>query len=182
MFFEINQDEVQFNVFVVLVMVEICYLIMDLFIELVNWEFKYLFINDLLIECQVQDVSWGMMVFGGVFILVVDCFVCYVNCDNIIVVLLKNQVIVVEIIVYCSFEVFIDVVMWVVDVCVQVLLIVGLECIGFCFVLEICVFVGVDGWIMWSNWIDEQLFGLQCFIFGGLVLIEWQGVVVYCEL
>ncbi|CMD09573.1 membrane protein [Mycobacterium tuberculosis] len=179
---ETNQDEVQPNAPVALVTVEIRHPTTDSLTESANRELKHLLINDLPIERQAQDVSWGMTAPGGAPTPVADRFVRYINRDNTTAASLKNQAIVVETTAYRSFEAFTDVVMRVVDARAQVSSIVGLERIGLRFVLEIRVPAGVDGRITWSNWIDEQLLGPQRFTPGGLVLTEWQGAAVYREL
>lgn len=57
---ETNQDEVQPNAPVALVTVEIRHPTTDSLTESANRELKHLLINDLPIERQAQDVSWGM--------------------------------------------------------------------------------------------------------------------------
>lgn len=56
---ETNQDEVQPNAPVALVTVEIRHPTTDSLTESTNRELKHLLINDLPIERQAQDVSWG---------------------------------------------------------------------------------------------------------------------------
>lgn len=79
---ETNQDEVQPNAPVALVTVEIRHPTTDSLTESANRELKHLLINDLPIERQAQDVSWGMTAPGGAPTPVADRFVRYVNRDN----------------------------------------------------------------------------------------------------
>lgn len=176
-----NQDGVQPNAPVALVTMEIRHPATDSLTESASRELKQLLINDLPIERQAQDVSWGVTAPGSAPQPVADRFVRYVNRDNTVAASLKNQAIVVETSAYSSFETFTDIVLRVADARAQVSSIVGVERIGLRYVLEVRVPAGVDGRIAWSNWIDEQLLGPQRLTPGGLVLTEWQGAAVYRE-
>lgn len=178
---EINSDGVQPNAPVALVTMEIRHPATDSLTESASREIKHLLINDLPIERQAQDVSWGMTAPGAPPQPVADRFVRYGNRDNTVAASLKNQAVVVETSAYSSFEAFTDIVLRVVDARAQVSSIVGIERIGLRYVLEIRVPAGVDGRIDWSNWIDEQLLGPQRITPGGLFLTEWQGAAVYRE-
>ncbi|VDM90633.1 hypothetical protein MB901379_04239 [Mycobacterium basiliense] len=178
---EMNPDGVQPNAPVALVTMEIRHPATDSLTESASRELKHLLINDLPIERQAQDVSWGMTAPGAAPTPVADRFVRYGNRDNTVSASLKNQAIVVETSAYTSFEAFCDTVLRVADARAQVSSIVGVERIGLRYVLEIRVPAGVDGRISWSNWIDEQLLGPYRITPGGLSLTEWQGAAVYRE-
>ncbi|ACC43253.1 MULTISPECIES: TIGR04255 family protein [Mycobacterium] len=178
---EMNPDGVQPNAPVALVTAEIRHPATDSLTESSSRELKHLLINDLPIERQAQDVSWGMTAPGAAPTPVADRFVRYGNRDNTVSASLKNQAIVVETSAYSSFDNFCDILLRVADARAQVSSIVGVERIGLRYVLEIRVPAGVDGRIAWSNWIDEQLLGPQRIAPGGLSMAEWQGAAVYRE-
>ncbi|KAA1251837.1 TIGR04255 family protein [Mycobacterium simiae] len=178
---EMNQDGIQPNAPVALVTMEIRHPATDSLTESANRELKHLLIDDLPIERQAQDVSWGMTAPGAAPTPIADRFIRYGNRDNTISASLKNQAIVVETSAYSDFETFCDTVLRVADARAQVSSIVGVERIGLRYVLEIRVPAGIDGRINWTNWIDEQLLGPYRIAPGGLSMTEWQGAAVYRE-
>jgi uncharacterized protein (TIGR04255 family) len=176
-----NDDEVQPNAPVALVTMEIRHPATDSLTESSSRELKQLLVEDLPIERQAQDVSWGMMAPGSAPTPQAERFVRFVNRDNTIAASMKSQAIVVETTAYTNFEALCEIVMRVVDARAQVSSIVGVERIGLRYVLEIRVPVGVDGRIEWSNWINEGLLGPYRLAPGGLFITEWQGAAVYRE-
>src|SRR5450755_3782661 len=103
---ETNLDGVQPNAPVALVTMEIRHPATDSLTESASRELKHLLINELPIERQAQDVSWGMAAPGAAPQPVADRFIRYGNRDNTVSASLKNQAIVVETSAYGSFEAF----------------------------------------------------------------------------
>ncbi|ETZ96662.1 TIGR04255 family protein [Mycobacterium kansasii 732] len=134
---EMSQDGIQPNAPVALVTMEIRHPATDSLTESTSRELKHLLINDLPIERQAQDVSWGVTAPGAAPTPVADRFVRYGNRDNTVSASLKNQAIVVETSAYRDFETFCDLVLRVADARAQVSSIVGVERIGLRYVLEI---------------------------------------------
>ena len=174
-----NPDEANPTAPIALVTMEIRHPATDSLTESSRSELKHLLVDQLPIERQAQDMSWGMVSPGTAPQPTAERFIRYVNRDNTVAASMRNQAIVVETTAYSSFEAFLDVVMQVVDARAQVSSIVGMERIGLRYVLEIRVPMGVDGRIEWSNWINESLLGPQAIAPPGMILSEWQGAAVF---
>jgi uncharacterized protein (TIGR04255 family) len=166
---------------VALVTMEIRHPATDSLTESTGRELKHLLADNLPIERQGQDMSWGMVAPGAAPTPTAERFVRYVNRDNTLAASMKSQAIVIESTNYTSFEALRDIAMRVVDARAQVSSLVGVERIGLRYVLEVRVPVGVDGRVEWSNWIAEPLLGPQRLAPAGLFLTEWQGAAVYRE-
>jgi uncharacterized protein (TIGR04255 family) len=176
-----NDEEVYPTAPVALVTMEIRHPAADSLNESSSRELKRLLADQLPIERQAQDVSWGMVAPGAAPQPTAERFIRFVNRENTVAASIKNQAIIVETSAYTSFEEFTETLMLVLDARSQVSSIVGVERIGLRYVLEVRVPVGVDGRIEWSNWIEEPLLGPQRLSPGGLLLTEWQGAAVYRE-
>jgi uncharacterized protein (TIGR04255 family) len=174
-----NPDGVHPLAPIALVTMEIRHPATDSLTESSHSELKRLLVEQLPIERQAQDVSWGMVAPGTAPQPTAERFIRYVNRDNTVAASMRSQAIVVETTSYSSFEAFLEVVMQVVDARAQVSSIVGMERIGLRYVLEIRVPAGVDSRIEWSNWINESLVGPQAMAPAGMILTEWQGAAVF---
>ncbi|OBF87839.1 TIGR04255 family protein [Mycobacterium sp. 852002-51163_SCH5372311] len=176
---EMHPDEVSPTAPIALVTMEIRHPVTDSLTESSRSEVKRLLVDQLPIERQAQDVSWGVAAPGSAPQPTAERFIRYVNRDNTVAASLRGQAIVVETTAYNSFETFLETVMRVVDARAQVSSIVGMERIGLRYVLEIRIPPSDDGRIAWGNWINASLLGPQAIAPVGMLLTEWQGAAVF---
>jgi uncharacterized protein (TIGR04255 family) len=178
---EMNPDEVSPTAPIALVTMEIRHPVTDSLTDSSHSEVKRLLVDQLPIEHQAQDVSWGVAAPGTAPQPTAERFIRYVNRDNTVAASLRSQAIIVETTAYQSFEAFLETMMRVVDARAQVSSIVGMERIGLRYVLEIRIPPSEDGHIAWGNWIKPSLLGPQSIAPAGMLLTEWQGAAVFRE-